>query len=63
MMNSLKYYKNLDAFLLHWFIAKMSEFYEQHNTDVLKETLTNSGAANKVFRDSNKSEGLFLVSK
>lgn len=38
----------------------MVDFYEQHSIDLLKETLTLSGAANKILHRSNKGEGIFL---
>ena len=41
----------------------MSGFYEQHYTDLLKEALILSGAANKFLHRSNKSEAVFFAFK
>ena len=60
MMDYLQYYNNLDVYPLHKAVTKMARFYEQHSIDLLKETLTLSGAANKILHRSNKGEGLFL---
>ena len=59
MMEYLQYY-NLDVYPLHKAVTKMARFYEQHSIDLLKETLTLSGAANKILHRSNKGEGIFL---
>ena len=47
-------------FPLHKAVAKMSEFYEQNTIDLLKETLTLSGAAIKILHRSNKGECTFF---
>ena len=47
MMDYLQFYNNLDNSPLHKAVNKMAQFYEQHSIDLLKETLTFSGAANK----------------
>ena len=60
MMDYLQYYNNLDVYALHKAVTKMARFYEQHSIDLLKETLTLSGAANKISHRSNKGEGIFL---
>ena len=60
MMDYLQYYNNLDVYPLHKAVKKMVDFYEQHSIDLLKETLTLSGAANKILHRSNKGEGIFL---
>ena len=60
MMDYLHYYNNLDVYPLHKAVNKMAQFYEQHPIDLLKETLTLSGAANKILHRSNKGEGFFL---
>ena len=54
------FYNNLDVYPLHKSVTKMAQFYEQHSIDLLKETLTLSGAANKILHRSNKGEGSFL---
>ena len=59
MMDYLHYYNNLDVYPLHKAVNKMAQFYEQHPIDLLKETLTLSGAANKNLHRSNKGEGFF----
>ena len=61
MMDYLHYYNNLDVYPLHKAVTKMARFYEQHSIDLLKETLTLSGAANKILHRSNKGEGIFLL--
>ena len=38
----------------------MARFFEQHSIDLLKETPTLSGAANKILHRSNKGEDIFL---
>ena len=60
MMDYLQYYNKLDVYPLHKAVTKMARFYEQHSIDLLKETLTLSGAANKILHRSNKGEGIFL---
>ena len=47
-MDYLKYYNNLDVYPLHKAVTKMTQIYEQHSIDLLKEILTLSGAANKI---------------
>ena len=63
MMDYLQFYNNLDVYPLHKAVPKMVQFYEQHSIDLLKETLTLSGAANKILHRSNKSEGIFLFNQ
>ena len=60
MMYNLKYCNSIDVFPVHSAVAKMSEFYEQHKIDLLKETLSMNGAANKTLSRSNKDECIFV---
>ena len=60
MMEYLQYYNNHGVYPLHKAVNKMAQFYEEHSIDLLKETLTLSGAANEILHRSNKGEGLFL---
>ena len=59
-MDYLQYYNNLDVYPLHKAVTKMVRFCEQHSIDLLKVTLTLSGAANKILQRSNKGDGIFL---
>ena len=53
MIDYLQFNNNLDVYPLHKAVTKMAQLYEQHSIDLLKETLTLSGAANKILHQSN----------
>ena len=59
VMDYLHYYNNLDVYPLHKAVTQMARFFEQHSIDLLKETLTLSGAANKILHRSNIGDGIF----
>ena len=49
------------VFSLHKAVAKIAEFYEQHNNEFSNKNSTLSGTVNINWDRSNRSKGIFLV--
>ena len=59
MRDFLKYYNCLNVQPLHDDVKNLILFYKHEKIDLLKEILTLSGAANKIFHKFNRCEAIF----